>query len=503
MIYHVLFKGDVNKELLENLGVEKIKTFKYLKRIAIVETDLDLVDILSEENEILKIEIDGDDNADVLEDSSESQGEGYNIELMEVEKFHEEGIKGQGVKVAVFDGGCQPHEDLIISGGYNGFDPSKPYMKDYGGHGTHVAGIIGMRDNGKGYLGVAPECELYIVKLNNDTGGGLNRSAQISSMEWCIENNISVVNCSFSGDTDSAIRREIFRVASEEYGIFIVASSGNGQRGVPLSESTIRYPALYDFSITVGNIDENKKRYVSSSVGDDLTFVSGGVNIMSCGIDNSKDVSDKYVSKTGTSMSSPSIAGLIALYIQKYPDKSKSEILEIMMDNAESLGDKREYGVGLPKYPSENKNIQMREYEDEFWYKIFPITKAINVQTMKGGNLESILSTLGAKIGHTSTGSYVRFDNGLIIQWSQNMIKQKTNKTHGSIYRSDTHFWQLPYPVNPNFPVFCSASCSSNTRWADISGTTSTGNSFPVRQFSGVKYETDANTNTLLVGMWK
>src|SRR5699024_11757245 len=88
------------------------------------------------------------------------------IDMIEVKKFHEEGITGKGVKVAVLDSGIQKHEDLKISGGYNAYNKNLPYDANLASaHGTKVAGVIGMQDNNKGNLGVAPGCELYAVRI--------------------------------------------------------------------------------------------------------------------------------------------------------------------------------------------------------------------------------------------------------------------------------------------------------------------------------------------------
>ena len=352
--YHIVFTDKVDIDLLQKYNAKNILTFTTLKKIAIADffDELDTKK-LSLEPTIESVEIEKNDVDDTV-DTNDSQRESYAIEIHEIKKFHEQGIKGKGVKVAIFDGGCAYHPDLKIAGGYNAYNDDSNYMVDISGHGTHVAGIVGMQDNDFGYLGVAPECELYIVKLNPLDSGGHNRTAQVRGIDWAIRNNIDIINCSFSGPTDSESRREAFRVASEEHDIIIVTSAGNEQRNVPIDHDTMHYPARYPFVYAVANVDENKERYISSSVGEQVDFSAGGVNIMSTDLDGG------YRSRTGTSMSAPVITGMFALYKQMYPNKSKNEIVTLMMENSERLGRKWLYGAGLPIYPKEQKSVQMK-----------------------------------------------------------------------------------------------------------------------------------------------
>src|SRR5699024_12699822 len=92
-------------------------------------------------------------------------------------------------------------------------------------HGAKIAGVVAAQDNGKGVLGVAPGCDLYAVRID-DGGGSINRtlwSAQIRAINWCIENGMDAINCSFSSETESKARREAFEEANKA-GIAIFCS---------------------------------------------------------------------------------------------------------------------------------------------------------------------------------------------------------------------------------------------------------------------------------------
>src|SRR5699024_1703738 len=101
-----------------------------MPEIATCKLDKNYAVELSAHNEILSIEADNITTFD-------AQTKSYAFDLMEVQKFHDLGITGKGVKVAILDTGVQQHEDLIIKGGYNAYDSKIPYDKDLvNNHGT-------------------------------------------------------------------------------------------------------------------------------------------------------------------------------------------------------------------------------------------------------------------------------------------------------------------------------------------------------------------------------
>ena len=357
--YLIVFRGNINKTLLLSYGAMNIETLDSIGNLALCDLDVDQASLLSHHNDVRSVE---KDNVDDFNDTFDAQSESYTIDLMDVKKFHEEGITGRGVKVAVLDSGIQQHKDLTIVGGYNAYNSSLPYDNNLASsHGTKVAGVIGMKDNNEGQLGVAPGCDLYAVRIDNGSGS-INRtlwSAQIKAIDWCIKNKMDAINCSFSSETESEARREAFERAYEA-GIAIFCSGGNRQSGVSESESTIGYPSKYPFVVTVANITNDKKRYSSSSVGRGINFSSGGVSIRSTTIDSNNKISAKYANGTGTSYASPAVLGMYALYKEKYGE-SRDKILQRMYVNAESIGDKWKFGRGIPKYPTNNyENIQIR-----------------------------------------------------------------------------------------------------------------------------------------------
>jgi subtilisin len=105
--------------------------------------------------------------------------------------------------VAVMDTGIQPnHPDLNVVGGVdclNGYSGDDGTWHDANGHGTHVAGIVGAKDDAAGSVGSAPGVRLWSVRTLNYIGSG-STSTQLCGINWVVANatslGIKVVNSS-------------------------------------------------------------------------------------------------------------------------------------------------------------------------------------------------------------------------------------------------------------------------------------------------------------------
>lgn len=499
----VTFKKNVDQSLLKKHGIEEIKTFKNLKNISICYGNNVDIESLLDEQEVIGVEYEQDDPDDST-DSDDNQKESYAIDMHEIKKFHDKGYKGEGVKVAVLDRGCQPHEDLNISGGYNAYDDNNDYMKDSNGHGTHVAGIIGMQDNDKGYLGIAPNCELYVIKRSSATSTSSSREAQIRGIDWAISKGIEILSISFSGSRDSIARRKALETAVHEHDMIVLCSAGNNQKDTSLDIDTMGYPARYPFVYTVANVREDHTRSPNSSVGKNLNFSGAGQSIMSTCYtsSNSGTTSDKYCSKTGTSMSTPAVAGIVALYKQMFPNLNRDELMEKVIKNCENIGNTREFGSGIPKYPTSNKSISMKHHTPEGWENINPTTLAKNVSMLGGQSVEQMINVLDGELGNNENGHYFKMNNGLVLSWGTTETTLRVTEKVGEIYRSNVSSrWYFPIPFIDN-NYFVSGSTGSNNRWAE---TTSEGNTTNVqfRHFATKELNDYKQTKVFAIGRWK
>jgi subtilisin family serine protease len=136
----------------------------------------------------------------------------------------EQGLKGSGIKVAILDTGITVTSSVYLNGGISFVEGNDSYQDDHG-HGTHMAGIISGSDNGLGVMGVAPQAQIYAVKVLNNQGIG-TYSQVIEGIDWAIEQNIDIISISFGGLEYSQALHDAINDAIG-HGIIVIASAGN------------------------------------------------------------------------------------------------------------------------------------------------------------------------------------------------------------------------------------------------------------------------------------
>lgn len=255
-----------------------------------------------------------------------------------------EGYRGDGIKVAVLDTGIvDSHEDLKIAGSYNASSASGS-ASDVHGHGTHVAGIIGAQlNNNKGGAGIAPDAELYCIKVIGDNGSGTDADV-IQGLMKAIELDVDVVNMSLGGPGYNGAFQEVVNDAYEK-GIAFFAAAGND--GISVNN----YPASYDHVICVAATDENNARAAFSTYGSWVDISAPGLNIWSTS--NRNDTS--YEVMSGTSMACPVAAGEAAVILGAYDslqgvekDGKKVDTLEALMKKNSVKASGTGMGSGVP-----------------------------------------------------------------------------------------------------------------------------------------------------------
>ena len=239
---------------------------------------------------------------------------------------------GKNVKVAIFDSGIDAHhEDLegAVKGSVN-FTPDPD--ADVFGHGTHCAGIVGARRNGRGISGVAPDCDLYAVKVVDDQGGS-EYAWIVQGFQWAIANGIDVVSCSIAG---RAYDERLAGVVEAAYGRGIVIVAAAGNFGFRVGEDSTGYPARFPETIGVGALDDDDARATFSSAGEGVNIMAPGTNILSSLPGN------RYGVTRGTSTAAPFVAGVVALMIHKLRRDlvrvSPALIKELIYLNARDVG---------------------------------------------------------------------------------------------------------------------------------------------------------------------
>ncbi len=274
--------------------------------------------------------------------------------------------KGSDFSVVVIDTGLYPHLDIV--GGRNKLIKwvdiinNKKYPYDDNGHGTSVTGVLCGNGflSGSKYAGIAPNINLISIKAL-DKNGETGSNTILSAMQWVYDNrrnyNIKVVCMSFGsdpiGENDPLIKGA---EALWDNGIVVVGAGGNSGPG----ESTIKSPGASGKIITVGALNDNRV-YGEYNIDkfEVADFSSRGPiydrfkpDILAPGVEVvsacNRNLEGKYYdTMSGTSISTPMIAGICCHIIKNHPkytpDMIKKEIISkgniIMGDrNAEGYG---------------------------------------------------------------------------------------------------------------------------------------------------------------------
>lgn len=262
---------------------------------------------------------------------------------------HAQSINGTGVKIAVLDTGIDyNHEDLNdnYKGGIgfvqdsNGNVISSNFDDSTYSHGTHVAGIIAAENNGIGVVGVAPNAEIYAVKVLDGAGFGIS-SWIISGIQWAVENNMAIVSMSIQGSDSQALNYAVDNAYNS--GLLLVAAGGNTKGG------SVSYPGAYDSVIAVTATDASDHNASFASIGHEIELAAPGVGIYST-------IKGGYGFMDGTSMAAPHVAGVAALILSTdFQDANRDGVknnsdVRMLLHNAKDLGVPGRdvtYGYGL------------------------------------------------------------------------------------------------------------------------------------------------------------
>ncbi len=256
-------------------------------------------------------------------------------------------ITGTPIKpivVAVIDTGIDyTHPDIspiYKTGGYDFYHNTNDPMDDHG-HGTHVAGIIAAKiNNNLGIAGVAGQGSTYVQVMAEkflSSGGFGSDTDGAKAIIHAVDNGADILSNSWGGPPSDIIKDAVDYALSK--GVIVVAAAGNGFG--PDADS--HYPGAIPGVITVSSTDQSDGLSYFSSYGKSVDVAAPGSDIYSTLLHNT------YGSKSGTSMATPHVSGLIALMLVKQNDLNKEEINYLLRTTSKDLGTKgfdEKFGYG-------------------------------------------------------------------------------------------------------------------------------------------------------------
>jgi subtilisin family serine protease len=222
---------------------------------------------------------------------------------------------GSGVTAYVIDTGIQ-FSNVDFGGravsGYDAVNVGTP-ADDCNGHGTHVAGTVG----GKKY-GVAKQVRLVAVRVLDCNGSG-STSGVIAGINWVTENHQigtpAVANMSLGGGISTALDAAVTNSIADGVTYAVAAGNGNSQ-GVP-QDACGTSPARATDALTVGATDKTDAAASFSNYGTCVDLFAPGVGITSDWYSRKSTTATNTIS--GTSMATPHVTGVAALYLGGHP----------------------------------------------------------------------------------------------------------------------------------------------------------------------------------------
>jgi subtilisin family serine protease len=232
---------------------------------------------------------------------------------------------GSGVYAYIIDTGIRFSHSQFGGRATSGFDAvDGGPADDCNGHGTHVAGTVG----GSTY-GVAKGVNLVAVRVL-DCGGSGSWSGVIAGMDWVAANHRSpaVANMSLGGGASTAVDNALVKLIQS--GVTVGVAAGNGNRGGRQQDACNYSPARVGAAITVGATDKTDTKTSWSNYGPCVDIFAPGSGITSAWYTN--DTQTNTIS--GTSMASPHVVGVAALYLGTYGNTAPATVAAALKASA-------------------------------------------------------------------------------------------------------------------------------------------------------------------------
>ena len=357
--------------------------------------------------------------------------------MINIDKLHELDYTGEGVTVAVLDGGftnvntmsafqrLRDNGDLL--NGYDFVDRNADvYAYTGSSHGTNVLSDMAGYVDGQ-FVGTAPDASYYLFRTEDAaTETPVEESYWVEAAERADSLGVDVVNTSLGynefddsrydyttadmdGNTTFITKGSNIAV---EKGLLIVNSAGNsGNRAWGI----ITAPGDGN-GFTIGAVDASGNYAAFSSRGR-TPNIPVKPDVVAQGADVFVISSDGGITTSnGTSFSSPIIAGSMACLVQAFPNKTNLELMQLVRESASIyMNPTIQLGYGIPNFEAVFQTLLTDEIENMAAIQVFPNpTKAIVQINLPTETLNATI-TLGGLVGkiikvYTTTTSSQEID---------------------------------------------------------------------------------------------
>lgn len=276
---------------------------------------------------------------------------------LQATKVIESPYSGLGIKVAVLDTGLDlTHPDFAGRKITSQSFISGEAVQDLNGHGTHCIGTACGTQNPSTLprYGVAYNAEIFAGKVLSNRGSGSDGGI-LAGIDWAITNGCQVISMSLGaatspGDTYSIVYEQVGQRALRQ-GTLIVAAAGNESNRSSGQFNPVGYPANAPSLMAVAALDAQLQ--VGDFSNRSINPNGGQVDIAGPGVDvySTWPMPTRYESISGTSMATPHVAGIAALYAEATKLTGYALWGYLLRDAQRLLLPSADVGVGLAQAP--------------------------------------------------------------------------------------------------------------------------------------------------------
>jgi serine protease AprX len=363
---------------LSDLGAEVYFPTKWMNGV-LVQMEADLIPGVNALSFVTKVEyvapgailsknVNGDAyNGLMAEDASAST---FQNEILDIDIMHEEGFRGEGMIVGVFDGGfsnissLSPLEHLFTSNKIlltKDFVINRNNVENDESHGTRVLSVLASNTEDE-FVGAAPAADYMLFVTEAPGEYRVEEYNWLFAAEMADSAGVDVINTSLGYsdfDDDSmdyayqdmdgqttVITRSANLAASK--GMLLVNSAGNEGNN---SWNFITAPADSESVLAIAAVNSALNRASFSSLGPsvdgrikpDLSALGQGTAVVTA--------SGNIANQNGTSFSSPIVAGLVTGFWQAFPELTNYQVMQIMKESASQFNSPdNELGYGIPSF---------------------------------------------------------------------------------------------------------------------------------------------------------